>query len=155
METTIMRAATVADADEVAAIYIASRRRDVSFAPLVHSDEEIRRWLGQVLILRGRVIVIQQSDRIAAMMAVSGSANGSWIDHLYVHPDLMSRGFGTTLLNHAKQSLPPPVQLYTFQQNQRARDFYECHGFVAVAFSDGRKNDERCADVLYQWREKP
>jgi putative addiction module component (TIGR02574 family) len=32
----------------------------------------------------------------------------------------------------------------------RARSFWERHGFKAIAYSDGSTNEERCPDVLYE-----
>jgi hypothetical protein len=46
---------------------------------------------------------------------------------------------------------PSGMRLYAFQRNTRARDFYECRGFVAVEFGDGSGNEEGEPDVLYQW----
>ncbi len=43
-----------------------------------------------------------------------------------------------------------PIRLYTFQANLGARRFYSRHGFVAIEFGDGRANEERCPDVLYE-----
>jgi len=40
----------------------------------------------------------------------------------------------------------------TLEANQRARAFYERRGFRAIAFGDGSGNEERCPDVLYEWR---
>ncbi len=50
----MIRVATDEDADEVAAIYIDCRRRYVTFAPLVHTDEEIRVWVREVVNPRSR-----------------------------------------------------------------------------------------------------
>jgi ribosomal protein S18 acetylase RimI-like enzyme len=74
----------------------------------------------------------------------------SWIDQLYVMPGHTEQGIGSALLAHALAALEPPVRLYTFQANTRARSFYERHGFHAIAFSDGSANEERCPDVLYE-----
>jgi RimJ/RimL family protein N-acetyltransferase len=43
-----------------------------------------------------------------------------------------------------------PIRLYTFQQNNGARQFYERNGFSPVRCSDGAANEERCPDVLYE-----
>ena len=37
----------------------------------------------------------------------------------------------------------------------RARHFYEARGFEAIAFGDGSHNEERCPDILYEWRPRP
>ena len=54
------------------------------------------------------------------------------------------------LLAHAMRTLELPIRLYTFQANVGARRFYERHGFVAIEFTDGHANEERCPDVLYE-----
>jgi GNAT superfamily N-acetyltransferase len=61
-------------------------------------------------------------------------------------------GIGTQLLELARSQLPPPIRLYTFQCNERARRFYERHGFKLMSFSDGSRNEEKCPDILYEWR---
>ena len=42
-------------------------------------------------------------------------------------------------------------QLWTFQDNARARRFYEARGFVAEEFTDGAGNEEKTPDVRYVW----
>ena len=49
---------------------------------------------------------------------------------------------------------PDGFSLWTFQQNLRARRFYERHGFVAVEETDGLGNEERAPDVRYLWTGK-
>jgi ribosomal protein S18 acetylase RimI-like enzyme len=74
----------------------------------------------------------------------------TWIDQLYVHPDFVSHGIGAALLASVISSDAKSIRLYTFEQNTRARLFYERRGFVAIAFSDGHGNEEKCPDVLYE-----
>lgn len=38
-----------------------------------------------------------------------------------------------------------------FQRNTGARAFYERHGFVAVDFNDGSRNEEKEPDATYRW----
>jgi len=78
--------------------------------------------------------------------------DSSWIDHFYVLPEWVGRGIGTRLLERARSTLPPPLRLYTFQCNERARYFYERRGFQAIAFGGGSGNEEKCPDILYEWR---
>ncbi|HUO12594.1 MAG TPA: GNAT family N-acetyltransferase, partial [Caulobacteraceae bacterium] len=61
------------------------------------------------------------------------------------------QGVGVALLGKAKQDASE-LSLWTFQQNLRARRFYEKHGFVVVVETDGRDNEEKLPDVLYRWR---
>ena len=47
----LLRKATIADANAIANVYLASRKEFVFFAPLVHTDESIRQWVREVLLL--------------------------------------------------------------------------------------------------------
>ena len=59
-----------------------------------------------------------------------------------------------TLLEQAKAGADE-LSLWTFQQNLRARLFYERHGFSVVTETDGADNEEKLPDVLYRWRRYP
>jgi putative acetyltransferase len=74
-----------------------------------------------------------------------------WLDHLYILPVSQGRGIGSALLNVA-MAAEPELQLWTFQQNEGARAFYERRGFTLVRMTDGAENEEREPDVLYRWR---
>jgi ribosomal protein S18 acetylase RimI-like enzyme len=67
-------------------------------------------------------------------------------------PGHTGQGVGAQLLQAAHGRLMPPIRLYTFQANTGARRFYERHGYKAIALTDGSGNEERCPDVLYEWR---
>jgi hypothetical protein len=56
------------------------------------------------------------------------------------------------LLAFARQLLSAPIRLYTFRENHRARRLYESRGFRAIAFGNGSGNEEKCPDILYEWR---
>ena len=146
------RRAAPADAAAVAEVYLRSRKELVACAPLVHSDESVRGWVRDRLIPAGRTTVAVVDEVIAGFLSVSTSADCSWIEQLYLHPGWIGRGIGTELLDRARAELAPPIRLYTFQCNERARDFYERRGFRAVKLGDGSGNEERCPDVLYEWR---
>ena len=142
----------MADADSVADVYLRSRKELVACAPLVHTDEAVRAWIRGRLIRAGRTTVAVAGGHVVGLLAVSAGPDCSWIDQLYLHPTWVGRGIGTRLLELARSELRPPIRLYTFQCNQPARGFYERRGFHAIAFGDGSGNDERCPDILYEWR---
>jgi GNAT superfamily N-acetyltransferase len=146
----VLRQATPTDAARVADVYLASRKTFLGFAPLAHSDAEIRNWVVDVLIPSGGVIVASIADGTIGMMALSRDGQYDWIDQLYLHPSAVGRGIGTQLLGRAKRELGPVIRLYTFQANIASRRFYERHGFQPIAFSDGSANEEHCPDVLYE-----
>lgn len=147
-----IRPATLDDADTVAALYLAARTQFLPYAPIPHTDADVRRWMAQTLIAPGHVRVALLDDRIVGMLALDEARGVRWIDQLYVHPAYVNRGIGSALLHLALQVLTPPIHLYTFQANTGARRFYERHGFHAIAFGDGSGNEEGVPDVLYAWR---
>jgi ribosomal protein S18 acetylase RimI-like enzyme len=149
--TVRFRTARSSDAGNVAEVYLASRKTFLSYAPLAHSDDDVRAWIRNELIPTGGVTVAVQGDAIVGMMATSIDACGrSWIDHLYLEPSCVAKGIGSKLLRRALTTLPRPIRLFTFENNAGARRFYERHGFVPIAFGDGSKNEEGCPDVLYE-----
>lgn len=147
----IFRPATSADANAVSEVYLTSRKELVPFAPLVHADKAVRRWIRDHLIPAGRVTVAIQHVKVVGMMALSDDGTVGWVEQLYVHPRVVGCGIGTQLLERAKTELGSPIRLYTFQANTGACRFYERHGFRAIAVGDGSGNEEQCPDVLYEW----
>jgi ribosomal protein S18 acetylase RimI-like enzyme len=154
-KTVVFRAATQSDADAVAEVYLASRKRFLPYAPLAHSDESVRRWIAQHLISNTDVTVVVLDGEIVGLMALSRDDATGWIDQLYLHPQAVGQGIGSQLLEKAKAKLGSPIRLYTFQANEGARHFYERHRFEAIGFGDGSQNEEKCPDVLYEWRLSP
>ncbi|MEV7653864.1 hypothetical protein AB0O39_06795 [Streptomyces anulatus] len=45
-----------------------------------------------------------------------------------------------------------PLNLYVFQRNAAARACCKRHGFSAVAFDDGGRDEENEPDVLHRWK---
>lgn len=146
-----LQGATDADADAVAEVYLRSRKELVACAPLVHSDQSIRKWVRQKLIPGGGVIVVRVAGVVVGFVAVSRENECSWIDQLYLLPEYTRRGIGTALLEHARTTLRPPIRLYTFQCNDAASQFYQNHGFKAIEYGDGSANEENSPDILYEW----
>jgi GNAT superfamily N-acetyltransferase len=74
------------------------------------------------------------------------------LTHLYVHSDEIGAGVGHALFEHVKTLRPEGAfQFWVFQQNERARGFYEAHGAVAVECTDVSGNEEKTPDVRYEW----
>jgi hypothetical protein len=63
---------------------------------------------------------------------------------------VIGRGVGHELWEHVVAQRPGGIQFWVFQQNERARRFYEAHGAVPVEFTDGAGNEERTPDVRYE-----
>ncbi|MYE13417.1 MAG: GNAT family N-acetyltransferase [Gammaproteobacteria bacterium] len=94
-----------------------------------------------------------ESSTVVGFMVLSGEK----LDHLYVHVDYQGLGLGTTLLNLAKQKSPAGIELFTFQRNQAAQDFYRSRGFREVqrGFAGFQDNPwatrrEQLADIKFR-----
>ena len=148
----IFRAATSSDADAIGDVYQASFKTFLPYAMQAHTDESVRRWIANHLIPKTDVSVALLDGEIVGMMALIRDEIAGWIDQLYLHPRAVGQGIGSQFVTNAKTTLGSPIRLYTFQANQGARRFYERHGFTAIDFSDGARNEEKCPDVLYEWR---
>ena len=60
------------------------------------------------------------------------------------------QGVGTALLRQARACSPAELRLFTFQRNDKARAFYEKHGFTVVALGVSPA-PELEPDVEYRW----
>ena len=141
----ILRPATLADAPAIAQVLRAAFRVSLPFLPELHTTEEDLAFAGRLLV-----------DDTVWVAEISGAVGGyiafrpGWIDHLFIHPDHQGQGVGPALLAKALED-GQPRQLWTFQENARARRFYEARGFRAVEFTDGEDNEEQQPDVRYVW----
>ena len=136
-----------ADAGAIADVYLAAFAATYDF-PLAHTDDEVRGWVADHVLPRLETWVAEADGRVIAMMALDETA----LEQLYVEPGWQGRGIGSRLVELAKERRPRGLQLYTFQVNERARRFYEHHGFVIALLGDGSGNEEGQPDVLYRWR---
>jgi putative acetyltransferase len=134
--------------EDVVAIAALFRRSfgTLTFLPTLHTPDEDRVFIGNV-VRDDEVWVWEDDSRVLGFVAVAEVM----LDHLYVEPEVHGRGIGTALLGRAKERRPQRLQLWTFQQNDRARSFYEHHGFRVITMTDGSANEERTPDVLYEW----
>jgi GNAT superfamily N-acetyltransferase len=118
------------------------------FLPDLHTDEETRTWIRDVVLERDEVWVAAAGDRIDGFLAM----NGDVLDHLYVAPRLHGGGVGSALLAKAKQLRPQGFRLWVFQRNMQARGFYEARGLRVVELNDGLDNEENEPDAVYEWK---
>ena len=141
----MIRRATEQDVDAVVGIHervVAT----MTYLPVVHTHEENVAWFGARLgDCEGWV---WDDGIVGGYMLLSDDE----LMHLYLDVGRTGHGIGTTLLEHAKARRPGGFTLWTFQQNDGARRFYERHGLTAVEFGDGSGNEERMPDVKYAWR---
>jgi ribosomal protein S18 acetylase RimI-like enzyme len=110
-------------------------------------SEQIEYFTTQVLPTSAIAILEHERTRtIAAFMASSVDT----IHQLYVAIEFQRRGLGSYLVDIAKLRSNGILRLYTFQSNERAKQFYERHGFIAI--EHGFEPNWKLEDVLYEWR---
>ncbi|MFJ2895511.1 GNAT family N-acetyltransferase [Streptomyces sp. NPDC087218] len=149
-----LRRATAEDAGPLTRLFLASRAAAMPYLPKVHSDEDTLAWMTHV-VLPGTTVWI--AETAAGNGTGPGeplgfvSVDGAELEHLYLRPDARRQGIGSLLLDRARRSSAGELTLYVFRRNTDARAFYERHGFTAIAFDDGSRNEEREPDVRYRW----
>ncbi|MFH9230269.1 GNAT family N-acetyltransferase [Streptomyces globisporus] len=156
-----LRSATAGDAEAVTRVFLDSRAAAMPYLPRIHSDEGTLAWITHVVLPTSTAVwVAEQAGQDGEdegdgeggeLLGFAALAGGDELDHLYLRPDALRRGIGSRLLAEVRGAVDGPISLYVFQRNAAARAFYERHGFTAVAFDDGGRNEENEPDVLYRW----
>ena len=144
-----IRRATHADAVELADLFWTVREESVPGIPMiVHPRERVLPFVQDVLLREFEVWVAQVDEVLVGFLALMPPDQ---LGHLYLSAEYTGRGLGSRLVALAKERFPEGMELYAFQGNTDALRFYERHGFVAVAWSDG-DNEEGAPDVRMEWR---
>jgi GNAT superfamily N-acetyltransferase len=136
----VIRRATADDVEEIVAIFEPSFAL-LDFLPALHTHEENLAFFGRC-VRDGEAYLLGHGFSTLA---------GDWLTHLYVHPDEIGKGVGHALFEHAKTLRPEGFEFWVFQQNERARRFYEAHGAHPVEFTDGSGNEEKTPNMRYRW----
>ncbi len=135
------------DSDAVAMISRISRHHFLPYLPDLHSLQEDQAFFRHHVFQQYTVWGAEQNGALVGFCAYKVG----WLDHLYLLPDHVGKSIGTALLNKAKAH-QDRLQLWVFQQNTRAIDFYQRHGFSLHKETDGAANEEKTPDALYVWR---
>jgi GNAT superfamily N-acetyltransferase len=143
----MIRRARPEDAEAIADVFAVSLE-SLAFLPRLHTAEEHRRFITEIVPRDHEIWVAEEDGRVVGLAALGAGTLG----HLYVHPDAHGRGIGTALLEKAKELRPDGFTLWTFPQNERACRFYARRGLHAIQFTDGSGNEEKLPDVQYEWR---
>jgi GNAT superfamily N-acetyltransferase len=141
-----LRRATACDADPIANVYSASFRL-LTFLPMLHTVEEDRRFIANVILKEFEVTIAEDETGIVACLA----RRGEEVRLLYTRPDWIGMGAGSQLIEASKATDVGALELWCFQANERARRFYEARGFHAILFTDGADNEEQMPDIRYRW----
>jgi chorismate mutase/ribosomal protein S18 acetylase RimI-like enzyme len=143
----VVRPATPGDVEPLAALFWESRTAAHPAVPAsVHPREETPRWMAE-RVDTDEVWLAEDASGPVGLLVLEDD----WLHSLYVAPDRAGEGVGTMLLDLAKSLRPRGLGLWVFVSNERARGFYERHGFAEVRRTDGRDNEERAPDIEMAW----
>ncbi len=142
----MIRRGRAEDIDAVAALYERSFAT-ITFLPVLHTLDEHRRYFARVASEQ-ELWVYEESGTVRGFMTLGDDTLG----YIFVDVGATERGIGSELLDHAKRRRPDGFTLWTFQQNEGARRFYERHGLKPIRFTDGAQTEEQAPDVQYEWR---
>lgn len=144
----VLRPATRADLDGIAAIHQAARTHaEASFPAPVHDSAEVAQWVAGWDLDSMTVWVAEQGDVLVAYARFTQT----WLDDLYVHPDHQRLGVGSALLEAVKAQRPDGFGLWVFETNRPAQDFYLAHALVRLERTDGSGNEEHAPDERWVW----
>ena len=143
-----IRRATPDDADAAAAVFTASRRdAGPAIPPSVHTAEEDRWFVGEVLIGERETWIAVDGERVMGLLTL----HDDFVDQLYIASSAQRSGLGARFIDLAKQLRPEGLQLWAFVTNGPAQAFYAKHGFVEAERTDGSSNEERSPDIRFVW----
>jgi len=136
------------DADAIARVFSPSLRL-LTFLPELHTVEEDRWFIANIILKECEVTVAEQHNSIVSFLARQDEE----IRLLHTHPNFIGLGAGSLLLDAAKTAGSAALELWCFQSNVCARQFYEARGFRPIKFTDGQHNEEKTPDVRYRWEQ--
>jgi putative acetyltransferase len=140
----MIRRARPEDVDAIAAVFRRSFAT-LEFLPTLHTPDEDRAFLARMLAEQD--VWVAEDGRMLGFLALEGELGTLF----YVDPNEHDQGIGSALFAEAQRARPAGFRFWVFQQNERARQFYEKRGCRALEFTDGSRNEEKEPDVLYEW----
>lgn len=143
--TLTLRPARPDDATAIADLFTRSRGL-LTFLPILHTADEDRGFVRDVVMAEMDVTVAEGQGRILGFMA----EKPDWVVHLYVAPEALRQGIGSALMRHA-QARQARLNLWCFAENRRGLAFYTRHGFVVAEETDGSGNESRAPDKRLVW----
>jgi GNAT superfamily N-acetyltransferase len=141
----VVRRATGDDVEVISRLYERSFAT-LDYLPVLHTLDEHRQWFARQLAEHEGWV--WDEDGVRGFIVLTENE----LMYMYLDVGWTGRGIGSALLEHAKLRRPDGFTLWTFQQNEGARRFYERHGLTPIELTDGSRNEERTPDVRYEWR---
>jgi GNAT superfamily N-acetyltransferase len=145
-----VRLGTVEDAPALADLYSDARRAAIpQMPPSMHTDEEHRAYYARQLADDGITVWVAESGAEPLGRAM---CTPTFLDGLYVRPDVTGQGIGSLLLDVVEATHPEGFELWVFESNTGAQRLYERRGLVVVEHTDGAGNEEKAPDLRMAWR---
>ncbi|MFJ4270710.1 GNAT family N-acetyltransferase [Streptomyces coelicoflavus] len=145
----LLRRASAADARAAADVWLRSFAAALPDVVRPRTDTEVRAYFRHVVVEQYETWVAEAAGgAVVGVMVLEGEE----LSQLYLAPEWRGIGLGDRFVALARQRRAAGLSLWTFQANAPARRFYERHGFTAVEWTDGARNEEREPDVRYVWR---
>ncbi len=130
LKITIARATSPEEIAEAAQVY--SRSRRAAFPWRSDADFDPARFVRDAR--DETVTVARLGTRIVGVASVYAPEN--FLHSLYVDPDAQGRGVGCALIAHVRAQASGPLTLKLDAKNEKARGFYEAHGWEAMTGPD-------------------
>lgn len=144
----LVRKANSSDVEGIVNIHRTARERAMPWLPVLHTKVEDFKYFKTRVLPDQTVNVVIVDDKVVGFAA----CKDDWLNHLYIEPDYWRRGIGGMLISTAKAS-SDGLQLWTFQKNTMARQFYLANGFTEVELTDGQSCEEKMPDVRMMWNQ--
>ena len=159
-----IRPVTVADADAIAALHVASWRsayrgilKDGTLGPALDGERRAH-WRGKLAAMTptDAVLIVEGQGFVAAWTA-GDPGFGAYIDNLHVHPERRSAGLGRRLLGAAMRRVADRGEarayLWVFDGNTRAIDFYRRLGGEIVERGFDEIDGLKVSQSRIAWRD--
>jgi GNAT superfamily N-acetyltransferase len=125
-----LRAATPADVEVIVELRAVVMRPDLE--RLGRFDEHRVRQRFRDAFVERHMSIIMAEGRFAGCVALRPAADGHWLEHFFIAPELQGLGLGSAVLRSLlarTDADSEPVRLNVLQ-GSAARRLYERHGFV-------------------------
>ncbi|WP_433918972.1 GNAT family N-acetyltransferase [Streptomyces canus] len=125
-----LRAATPADVEVIVELRAVVLRPDLE--RLGRFDEHRVRQRFRDAFVERHMSIIMAEGRFAGCVALRPAADGHWLEHFFIAPELQGLGLGSAVLSSLLARTDAdgePVRLNVLQ-GSAARRLYERHGFV-------------------------